>query len=348
MMHRQEKGCFSGWDIGGAHLKVARCDAHGQLLQVIELPCPLWQGIDALRKAFRLAIDSLNNELDQHLLTMTGELADCFSDRAAGVSEILACFTEYFPTDRIAVFSQQGWMNQEEARNNWQKVASMNWLATAQLVADHYPTALLIDCGSTTTDIIRISQHQPQLAAYDDQGRLSSGELLYTGVVRTPLMAVCPKAPFRGQWQMLAAELFATTGDCWRLLGNLSATQIQDKSADGLDWEIDNCQRRLARMTGTDATLFHPADWTNLARWFAEQQLQQVHQACLQVISADPDFTPDAPIIGAGTGRFIAKLIASRLNRPYQDFELLLNDYSAGAAYAPACALVLLAQRQFT
>src|SRR5690554_5059358 len=158
-MHRQEKGCFSGWDIGGAHLKVARCDAQGQLLHAIELPCPLWLGKDALRKALRLAIDTLNNERDQHLLTMTGELADCFTDRASGVSEILACFTEYFPADRVAIFSREGWLNQEEARINWQKVASMNWLASAQLAAEHYSSALLIDCGSTTTDIIRITQH---------------------------------------------------------------------------------------------------------------------------------------------------------------------------------------------
>ncbi|HAO25430.1 MULTISPECIES: hydantoinase/oxoprolinase family protein [unclassified Methylophaga] len=347
-MHRQEKGCFSGWDIGGAHLKVVRCDNDGQLLQAIELPCPLWHGKNALRKAIRLALDTLNNELDQQLITMTGELADCFTDRAAGVSEILACIAEYFPADRVSVFSKNGWLSQEEARINWDAVASMNWLASAQLAAAHYPTALLIDCGSTTTDIMTLVQSLPELTAYDDQGRLNSGELLYTGVIRTPLMAVSRKLPFRGQWQTMAAELFATTGDCWRILDEISAAQINDKSADGNDWSIENCQRRLARMLGTDANLYSAADWKNVAHWFTEQQVQQIHNACLQVLSAHPDVDWQAPVIGAGTGRFVTQLIASRLQRPYVDFDNLLGTHETAAAYAPASALALLAQRQFT
>lgn len=347
-MHRQEKGCFSGWDIGGAHLKVARCDNAGQLLQAIELPCPLWQGKDALRKAIRLALDTLNNELDQQLITMTGELADCFADRATGVSEILACVAEYFPTDRVSVFSKDGWLSQEEARNHWDKVASINWLASAQLAAAQYPTALLIDCGSTTTDIIVIDKAQPTLSAYDDQGRLESGELLYSGVIRTPLMAVSQQIPFRGKWQSIAAEMFATIGDCWRILDKVNATQINDKSADGKDWQTENCQRRLARMLGTDAGLYSAADWQNVALWFTEQQMQQINNACLQVLSVHSDLDRQAPIIGAGIGRFIAKHIANRLNRPYLDFDTLLGKDETAAAYAPASALALLAQRQFT
>ena len=347
-MHRQEKGCFTGWDIGGAHLKVVRCNNQGELLHALELPCPLWRGKEALRKAIRLAVDTLNNELDQQLITMTGELADCFVDRASGVSEILACIAEYFPTDRVSVFSSNGWLSQEEARTHWDKVASMNWLASAQLAASNYPAGLLIDCGSTTTDIITLNQSQPQLTAYDDQGRLKSGELLYTGVIRTPLMAIGQKLPFRGQWQAITAELFATTGDCWRLLDKISATQINDSSADGNDWQTENCQRRLARMLGTDANFFTAEDWQNVAIWFSEQQIQQIHNACLQVLSAHSDLDKQAPVIGAGAGRFIVSQIAERLQRPYVDFDSLLDSHETAATYAPASALALLAQRQFT
>lgn len=279
---------------------------------------------------------------------MTGELADCFADRASGVSEILACISEYFPTDRVSVFSKNGWLSQDEARTQWDKVASMNWLASAQLAAADYPAALLIDCGSTTTDIITLNYSKPQLTAYDDQGRLKSGELLYTGVIRTPLMAIGQKLPFRGEWQTITAELFATIGDCWRLLDKISATQINDSSADGNDWQTENCQRRLARMLGTDANLFSSADWQNVAIWFAEQQIQQIHNACLQVLSAHADLDQQAPIIGAGVGRFITEQIAERLQRPYVDFNSLLDGDEIAAGYAPASALALLAQRQFT
>ena len=49
----------------------------------------------------------------------------------------------------------------------------------------------------------------------------TEGELLYTGVVRTPVMAVAQTAPFSGRMQRIAAERFATMADVWRLTGDL-------------------------------------------------------------------------------------------------------------------------------
>ena len=33
-----------GWDIGGAHLKAVLLDANGDVLNIKQLPCPLWRG----------------------------------------------------------------------------------------------------------------------------------------------------------------------------------------------------------------------------------------------------------------------------------------------------------------
>ena len=44
----QQQTVYCGWDIGGAHLKVARCDHNGQLQTVRQYPCALWRGIDEL------------------------------------------------------------------------------------------------------------------------------------------------------------------------------------------------------------------------------------------------------------------------------------------------------------
>ena len=53
-MTTQTNMAFCGWDIGGAHLKVAYADATGNLLHVFQLPCALWKGIDALNESIRL------------------------------------------------------------------------------------------------------------------------------------------------------------------------------------------------------------------------------------------------------------------------------------------------------
>ena len=57
----EKEAYFSGWDIGGAHLKVARCDPQGHLIDVIEIACPLWKGIEQLQQAIATAQQHLSN-----------------------------------------------------------------------------------------------------------------------------------------------------------------------------------------------------------------------------------------------------------------------------------------------
>ena len=63
---------ITGWDIGGAHLKVARCDTKGALLDVIQFTCPLWQGIEQLELAIQAAQKQLGNHDDIAAVTMPG------------------------------------------------------------------------------------------------------------------------------------------------------------------------------------------------------------------------------------------------------------------------------------
>lgn len=345
-MSQTPQDCLTGWDIGGAHLKVARCDQHGRLLHVLELPCPLWRGVDALRKALRDAMAQLGNSEDLHYVTMTGELADIFPDRATGVKQILSSLQEYIVADRLTVFSTQGWLSCEEAVHDWQQVASVNWLATARYAALRYPDALMIDTGTTTTDIIPIHHGKPCPTGFTDLARQQSGELCYSGAVRTPLNMLCQSVWFEGTTISLAREVFASTADCWRLLGQLDATAIADQSADGQDWQLPACQQRLARLLGTDADNAGPAQWRVVAGQFAEKQIQLLTDSCWQVLSAQSALDAEAPVIGAGIGRFITAECARRLGRPYIDFATLCDDNPAASHHAPAAAVALLAYQQ--
>ncbi len=337
---------FSGWDIGGAHLKVSRCNQHGQLVNSIELACPLWQGITGLADSFRQALSQLGNHADRHFITLTGESADCFANRQQGVTDILNAVAEHLAAESCQVFSQsETWLSLIDAKQHWQQVASMNWLATASWLAKHYSDALLIDIGSTTTDIIAISDGQPQLQAFTDQGRLQSGELVYTGVIRTPLMALAQHIPFAGQFQKVANEVFANTADIWRLLNKLP-DNISDRSADGQSWGAANCRQRLARMIGSDAENYSDSDWQQLAQWYGQQQIQQIYASCQQVINRQISLTTQTPVIGAGIGRFLVAEIATLSGRPYLDMaDLQIGESSAIAA--PASALALLGWLQF-
>ncbi|MDT8309976.1 MAG: hydantoinase/oxoprolinase family protein, partial [Methylophaga sp.] len=218
--------------------------------------------------------------------------------------------------------------------------------ATASWLAKQYSDALLIDIGSTTTDIITISHGQPQLQAFDDQGRLQSGELVYSGVIRTPLMALAQQITFAGESQQVANEVFATTADIWRLLDKLPEN-ISDRSADGQSWQAANCRQRLARMVGSDAENYPASDWQQLAQWYGHQQTKQIVDRCQQVINSQKSLSPQAPVMGAGIGRFLAASIAPKLARPYLDLADLTISEQASIA-APASALALLGWQQFT
>ena len=348
-MSLSEQVSFTGWDIGGAHLKIARTDAKGGLQQVIQLPCALWRGIEELESALKMALQQLGNTTDYHFITMTGELVDAFENRQQGVKKILACVTEVLPETKTRVFADQGqWLNSHQAAIQWARVASMNWQASAMLAAQHTRQGLFIDIGSTTCDIIPIVEHQIKPQGLTDHLRQRYGELVYTGAIRTPVMAYADAAPMHGDWVPLTAEWFASSGDVWCLLDQLDPAQIQDDSADRQPWRKPYCQQRLARMLATDAEMVSEAAWLTVANWFAEKQIMQVLRACYQVLSQHSAIAADSPLIGAGVGRFIVKHCADRLNRPFIDYGEFCNHVSGAAEHAPASALALLARHQLT
>ena len=339
---------ITGWDIGGAHLKVAQCNPAGQLIMVKQYLCPLWQGIAKLTVAIQQALTDLPNISPHHVITMTGELADIFSSRQNGVEAIITCITAFIPEAHCHIYAgSTHWLTPQQAITRWSEVASRNWEASATFAAQHIPEGLFVDVGSTTSDIIALVDHSTRPQAYTDFERQACHELHYFGAIRTPLIALAQTVPFQQRPHPIANELFATTGDCWVLLKQLPRNTIQDDSADGLGWDEQYCYQRLARLLGTDAVHYPAEVWLELANWFAKKQSEQLQFACHQVLNASPCLEPDAPLVGAGIGRFIIQRCAQAMQRPYIDMgELFHHSSDLGADHAPAAALVLLAHHQ--
>jgi probable H4MPT-linked C1 transfer pathway protein len=243
---------------------------------------------------------------------------------------------------------EAGFLAPEEAKRRTLEVASANWHATASLVARRHADALLVDAGTTTTDLIPIKAGKLASRGATDAGRLTEGELLYTGVVRTPVMAVAHSAPFKGRVQRIAAERFATMADVWRLAGDLPDDADPYPAADQRGKSPEESAARLARMLGRDASEAELAEWITLARYFADCQLAEIEHTARGLAERDA-LPPRAPVIGAGCGRFIAKQLAERLGCPYLDFADLIDAApearEMAARCAPAVAVALLAAR---
>ncbi len=341
----QAEGAVAGWDIGGAHLKLALA-VGGRLQRVEQVACPLWRGIGELDRALTSLQRRLPSGEVLHRVTMTGELADCFPDRASGVRALSERFGSLFPGQRVRIFAGETVLlppGQVEGREA--AIASANWLVSARYCARQVGDGLLVDCGSTTTDLVVLRDGAPVIRGYSDAERLASGSLVYTGASRTPVASIASQVPFDGQMTRLAAEQFATMADVYRLTGELEPAFDQDETADGAGRDLSSSARRLARMIGRD----HDGElWPcqALAHHLAQLQLMRIYQAASQLLSGLRASPAKAPLIGAGIGRFLARRLALWLGMPYLDFGVLTGApprmARAASACAPATALALL------
>lgn len=337
-----------GWDLGGAHLKAARLDAAGTVERVVQLPCSLWQGLEHLDAALRQAISGLR-PARVHAVTMTGEMADLFPHRREGVARLVAALQERLPDGDLRLYAGvEGFLDASRAAAAWQQIASANWMASAAVVAARMLTASFIDIGSTTTDLLVVDGGRVRARGGGDAERLVAGELVYTGVIRTPVMALAERVPFGGEWVPLMAEQFATAADVYRLTGQLPQDADQHAAADGGEKSVAASARRLARMIGRDVESAPLAAWQRLAAWLARAQATRIEDAWDRLLSRE-GVADDVPVVVAGVGRFVAAALARRRGSPSMDFGCLVAVEEAERARAsdcaPAVAVAWLAQR---
>lgn len=335
--------CF-GWDLGGVNLKLARVE-DGRVASVTQRPCPAI----AEPRRFDLAVDeamqAIGNTNATHAITMTGELSDVFASRYEGVTYLVALMRKTLG-ESARFYGLDGLVDAHRAIADWESVASANWHASAALAATFEDAGLLVDVGTTTTDLIPFKDGRPCAIGLNDGDRLREGELLYRGVVRTPVMTIASQAPFKGRMQGLAAERFATMADVYRLTGELPDDADPFASADGRGKGLDESAARLARMLGRDADDADFVAWKALAHFLGRRLLDAIEADARAVIERET-LPSAAPVVGAGCGRFLAVALADRLERPYRDFADLTPCADEAremlARCAPAAAVAQLA-----
>lgn len=325
-----------GWDVGGAHLKLARIGEDGTLEAARIAPCPLWRGLDQLDAAFAALADDTRSDAPS-AVTMTGELVDLWPDRETGVSALADRIAARLGGEVCFYAGPAGFVGHRDVGANWKAIASANWRATAEALAIGNESGLLVDVGSTTADLIPFAEGRVIAHGVDDATRMAAEELVYLGAARTPVMAVAPRVPFAGAWVQPMAEHFATSADIFRVTGDLPESADLHPAADGGEKTVEASARRLLRMVGADldpATI-EPA--RALAHWLSEATLRRLADAATLVLSRPG--APTAPVVyGAGVGRFLSARLAQRLGLMYRDVGSAWAGDPALAAAAADCA----------
>ena len=195
------------FDIGGANIKAA--DGRGWFHSE---PFAMWQDWKRLPEVI-VHIKSLH-PATHYAVTMTGEIADCFSDRREGVKHIVGSCSLAAGENEVVFYSVDGTLlGADKAIHQPLQVAASNWHALARFAGSLAPSrrSWLIDIGSTTTDIVPLAYGQPIPQGMTDWDRLLCGELS-TGIERTPIPALVRSLPHRGITRPVASECFATSG----------------------------------------------------------------------------------------------------------------------------------------
>ncbi|MFX1675927.1 hydantoinase/oxoprolinase family protein [Paraburkholderia sp. A2WS-5] len=327
-----------GWDIGGAHVKAARVE-HGCVVEVVQWPCPLWQGLAQLDAVLAQAAARWPDYREAgHSVTMTGEMADLFEHREAGVAALAQRLAARLG-ERVVFYAGEGrWCALDEVAAHWTDIASANWLATAQVVARRLPDAVLVDIGSTTTDLIPVRGGRVAARGTDDAARLRTGELVYQGVVRTPLCALAQRIGFRGETWNVMNELFATTADVYRLTGELAPMHDQHPAADGAGKDAVATHRRLARMIGHDARDASESEWIAFACQWRDLQLGYLAANLTRMLGKVGPARGAVRLVAAGCGAFLVEALAHSCGYETVRFGKLIEAHGGAAGWAQVCA----------
>jgi probable H4MPT-linked C1 transfer pathway protein len=282
-----------GLDIGGANLKAAHSNG-AALLQPFELwrrPRDLADALAELVRRFPPA--------DRYAVTMTGELCDCFETKREGVHTILDAIETVVPRERLRIWTTAGrFVSIDEARRAYLEVAAANWHALATFGGRFAPdgSSLLVDVGSTTTDVIPLRDGVPVPRGKTDIERLRTGELLYTGGRRTPVCALVGKG--------VMAEVFATVRDVLLVLEFEKDDPDDRSTADGRPATQHFAHARLARMLGGDGKLISSTETQAFARQVFDRQQALMVQSMREVAASLP--APIRTVILSGSSLWLA------------------------------------------
>ena len=337
---------YFGWDIGGVHLKLSRlrCGEGAASILTRIAPFEIWREPAGLARRIRaLCEEAVAGAGAPHGVTMTAELSDVYTTKAEGVRSILRACAEALPAPPRVLDRRGGLRSLREAMERPLEVAAANWAATARLVGRVQRDALLIDVGSTTTDIIPIRGGEPCPLGRADTDRLLTGELVYTGILRTPPSSLAEAVPLRGGWCRLAPEHFTVMGDVHLILGSIAAHEYTTPTPDGRGRSREEALARLARLVCADVGEIGASAVEAIARYLNERQIGRLARAILQVVSG-PAGAGLTTAVSAGAGAFLAEAAARRAGLESVRLARRIPDIAGGDwdRSAPSAAIAVL------
>jgi hypothetical protein len=278
------------WDIGGANVKRLLLDSKGSLRSDIYY-FPLWKKKERLPGFLRekkLGCDLVG-------VTMTAELCDIFRSKKEGVEFVVDACEEVF--EKPFYLTVDGELLRAGEIRNPLILAASNWVASLCYLERRFRSGVLLDVGSTTTDIIPFGGGE---RAMTDLERLQRGQLVYTGFLRTPVSAIAARVPFKGRLTRISSEAFAISADVYNVLGMLPRYGCE--TPDGRGKSPLDSMRRVARMLCADLDEVGEEEVRRICGYLFEKQAASIAGALSEVLEE----LEKPRVFGCGVGLALA------------------------------------------
>ena len=277
----------AGFDIGGANTDLAVIDFEEDEIKNIEVDfayLPMWSNNDDLSKVLVELIENICpvGEIDAVGISMTAELVDAYDTKKDGVLDVVAKCEQTFDCP-IAYVGIDGMMSKEEIEKTPLKAAAANWIATAQIATLISDNCIFIDTGSTTTDIIPIKDGMECAIGKSDFDRSATGELVYTGTLRTNLASFLDNVELNGKKYRVASELFAQTADVYTVLDLIGEDDYICDTFDGESKSKIDCAKRIARVVCADLEMLSMGEIVEMCKFIHQKQIEQIADGLKQV-----------------------------------------------------------------
>ena len=333
---------IAGFDIGGANTDLAVIDFTDGEIKNIEVDfayLPMWCKNDDLSKVLIELIENICplSEIDAVGISMTAELVDAYDTKKDGVLDVVKKCEDTFDCP-IAYVGVDGMLSLEEIQKTPLKAAAANWIATAQIATLISDNCIFIDTGSTTTDIIPIKDGKECAIGKSDFDRSATGELVYTGTLRTNLASFLDKVELNGKNYRVASELFAQTADVYTVLDLITEDDYVCDTFDGESKSKVDCAKRIARVVCADLEMLSEDDIVKMAEYIHQKQIEQIADGLKQVHETqDLDL-----IITTGLGKDILdKPAAELLGLEVKSMGDILTDEQCVVAPAVGTAVMM-------
>lgn len=301
------------FDIGGANTKRLLFDSRRQGVRSSIYYFSVWQRKKELGDFLR----GLNIKSDLCGVTMTAELCDAFRDKTEGVEYIVdACEGSLSNPFYLTVEGEV--IRKAEIRDPLQ-LASANWVASKHYLEKKFSKGILLDVGSTTTDILPFGCGVKP--GRTDLERLQKGQLVYTGFLRTPVSAVVRRVPFQGGLTRISSEHFAITADVYNVLGMLA--DYSCSTPDGRGKSRKASMRRIARILCADLEEIGEEGITKICDYIYKEQSAIIAEALRE--AAKDAGVPEAYVCGVGSA--LGKQACALAGLSFKDLSVLTPAY---------------------